>query len=54
MKQCEFFLVRYAPDAVKNEFVNVGVAVLDSDGFADVRMTRDWRRVRCLDPAADI
>jgi hypothetical protein len=22
--------------------------------FADVRFTRDWRRVRCLDPQADI
>jgi len=51
--QCEFFLIRYAPDAVKNEFVNVGVAVLDPNGFADVRMTHDWRRVKCLDPAAD-
>jgi len=54
LKQLEFFLVRYAPDAVKDEFVNVGVAVVDPAGAADVRMTRDWRRVKCLDPAADI
>ena len=53
-KQCEFFLLRYAPDPVKDEFVNVGVAVVDPNGSADVRMTRDWRRVRCLDPQADI
>ncbi len=55
-RQCEFFLLRYVPDVVKGEFVNVGVALLEQgdDGFTDVRFTRDWRRVRCLDPAADI
>ena len=53
-KQLEFFLLRYSPDPVKDEFVNVGVAVLDAAGTADVRMTHDWRRVKCLDPAADI
>lgn len=55
-KQCEFFLLRYVPDVVKGEFVNVGVALLEQgdDGFTDVRFTRDWRRVRCLDPEADI
>ena len=55
-KQCEFFLLRYVPDVVKGEFVNVGVVLLeDGDGgFTDVRFTRDWRRVRCLDPEVDI
>jgi hypothetical protein len=54
-KQCEFLLVRYVPDTVKDEFINIGVVVLsDAEGFADLRFTRDWRRVRCLDPAADL
>jgi hypothetical protein len=56
-KQCEFFLLRYVPDAVKDEFVNIGVVLVeagDSPAFADLRFTRDWSRVRCLDPAADI
>src|SRR5258708_2112364 len=57
LKQLEFFVLRYVPDAVKDEFVNVGVVMLESgangEGFADVRFTRDWRRVRCLDPQAD-
>src|ERR1035438_4240191 len=55
-KQCEFYLLRYVPDAVKQEFVNVGVAVLEEGegGFTDVRFTRDWRRVRCLDPEVDV
>ena len=53
-KQCEFFLLRYVPDAVKNEFVNIGVVMMSDNGFAEVRFTRDWRRVRCLDPDADV
>ena len=54
-RQCEFFLLRYVPDAVKDEFVNVGVVMVEPDGeFADVRFTRDWRRVRCLDPQVDV
>src|SRR5437016_3643572 len=54
MKQCEFFLLRYVPDAVKSEFVNIGVVLTSGDGVAEFRMTRDWSRVRCVDPAADI
>ena len=73
LKQCEFFLLRYVPDAVKDEFVNIGVVLVESGapsepgfgslgwesrangaGFAEVKFTRDWQRVKCLDPAADI
>src|SRR5512141_910566 len=54
----EFFLLRYVPDAVKGEFVNVGVVMLErassGGGFTGVRFARDWRRVRCLDPDVDI
>lgn len=55
-KQCEFFLLRYVPDVVKGEFVNLGVVLLEEgdDGFTDVRFLRDWRRVRGLDPDADV
>ena len=54
-RQCEFFLLRYVPDAVKDEFVNVGVVLVESGGgWADVRFTHDWKRVRCLDPDADV
>ena len=54
LKQCEFFLLRYAPDAVKNEFVNIGVVLMAPGGSAELRMTRDWSRVRCIDPSADM
>jgi hypothetical protein len=52
--QCRFFVLRYAPDAVKNEFVNVGLVLLPPAGGAQVRFTHDWSRVRCLDPDADV
>src|SRR5919198_4873047 len=29
LKQCEFFLLRYVPDAVKDEFVNIGVLLVE-------------------------
>lgn len=56
---CEFQLLRYVPDAVRNEYVHIGV-ILREAGTASteaiqarVKFTRDWRRVRCLDPEAD-
>jgi Protein of unknown function (DUF3037) len=53
--QCEFFLLRYVPDAVKDEFVNIGVLLFDGNtGYAGVRFTSDWARVRCLDSEADV
>ena len=53
-KQCEFQLIRYVPDPVRNEFVNIGVVLRASEGEPSVlRFTRDWGRVRCLDPDAD-
>jgi len=56
LKHCRFFLLRYVPDVVKGEFVNLGVVLLEEgdNGFTDVRFLRDWRRVRGLDPEADI
>jgi hypothetical protein len=56
-RQLEFFLLRYVPDAVKDEFVNIGLVMVEAGaagGFAEVRFTRDWRRVQCLDSQADL
>jgi hypothetical protein len=91
-RRCEFQLLRYVPDAVRNEYVHIGVILREADtendksgtrddkpatadnaekdrtsqvgsgqagsgkvgpGKIEVRFTRDWRRVRCLDPDAD-
>lgn len=53
-QQCRFFVLRYAPDAVKNEFVNIGLVLLPPAGSAEIRFTHDWSRVLCLDPEADM
>jgi hypothetical protein len=56
---CEFQLLRYVPDPVRNEFVHVGVLLRErgpaqaGEPAMELRFTRDWRRVRCLDPDAD-
>jgi hypothetical protein len=54
-RTCEFQLLRYVPDAVRNEYVHIGVILREqgSEEPAQVRFTRDWRRVRCLDAEAD-
>ena len=54
-RSCEFRLLRYVPDAIRNEFVHIGIILREqgSREAAEVRFTRDWRRVRCLDPYAD-
>ena len=52
-QRCEFSLIRYVPDPVKSEFVNIGVLLRDEGARAAVRFTRDWSRVRCIDPDAD-
>ena len=54
MHQCEFFILRYVPDLVKDEFINIGVVLSESEtNFADVRFTTDWSRARCLNAEAD-
>lgn len=62
---CEFSLIRYVPDVVKGEFTNIGVVLREVQpdsanipeaprkAVTQVRFTRDWRRVRCIDPDAD-
>lgn len=54
--ECDFSLVRYVPDPVKNEFVNIGVMLREAarPDVPVLRFTRDWARVRCVDPDADI
>jgi len=53
-QECSFFLLRYVPDVVKNEFVNIGLVLLPAAGRAELRFTSDWSRVRSLDPQADM
>jgi hypothetical protein len=54
LHQLEFFLLRYAGDPTKGESINLGVVAIAPDngsaGFADVRFTKNWRRLHCFDP----
>ena len=52
---CEYFVLQYVPDLVKNEFVNFGLVLLSPEGgFAGVRFAHDLRRVQCLDANVDL
>jgi hypothetical protein len=57
-RQLEFFVLRYVPDAVKGEFVNFGLLAFENEpngtALVDARFTKDWGRVKCLDPQADL
>jgi hypothetical protein len=57
-RHLEFFLLRYVPDVVKGEFVNFGVLALENGPngaeLIDVRIMKDWGRLLCLDPQADL
>jgi len=54
-RECEYQLLRYVPDPVRNEYVHIGVILREQGGSepVQVRFTHDWRRVRCLNPEAD-
>jgi len=51
--QSDFFLLRYVPDTIKNEFVNIAV-VLRTPSGPEIRFTTDKRRLLCMDPDADM
>jgi hypothetical protein len=57
-QKIEFFLLRYVPNAVRGESVNIGVLMVEDGAngavFADMRVTKDWRRVQCVDPQVDL
>jgi hypothetical protein len=52
---CLFSIVRYVPDPVREEFVNIGIVLQDKERrFAKaVQFTRDWSSAKALDPEAD-
>jgi hypothetical protein len=58
LKQLEFYLLRYVPYLVSGRFVDIGVLLFEPHptgfGYAEVRMTSDWRNVYRLDKEVDI
>ena len=53
----KFFVIRYIPDLLRGEFINIGIIIqpIESDRErALIRMTTDWSRVLRFDPEADV
>ncbi len=54
-RQLKLYLLRFLPHALRDDFVTVGVLLLESDGgFAEVRFTRDWRMLQCVAPDVEL
>jgi hypothetical protein len=54
-RQLELYLLRFLPHALRDDFVTLGLLLLESDGgFAEVRFTRDWRMLQCVAPDVEL
>jgi len=54
LKECSYFLVRYVPDVVKGEFINIGVFLFcPTEQFLDCAFSDDLRRIRRFHAQAD-
>lgn len=56
MKQLlEFAILRYVPDEVKEEFINVGIVFfLQKDKYINFKYTNDWGRILSFDEEVDL
>ncbi len=55
LKNCEYFLVEYAPSALRETRIAIGLFLFDDAGrLIRYGFASDWHRVRCLDPQADL
>lgn len=54
-RQLELYLLRFMTHALREDFVTIGLLLLESDGgFAEVRFTRDWRMLQCVAPDVEL
>jgi len=54
LKQCSYFLVRYVPDVVKQEFINIGLLLFcPAEQFLDCLFSDDFRRITRFHAQAD-
>ncbi len=54
-KRCSLFLVRYVPNVVRNEGLNIGVLLhCPEEKYLGCLFAGDFRRVKRLDPRADL
>jgi hypothetical protein len=54
-RKLELHLLRFLPHALRDDFVTIGLSLLESDGgFAEVRFTRDWKMLQCVAPDMEL
>ncbi len=54
-RHLELHLLRFLPHPLRDDFVTIGLALIESDGgFAEVRVTRDWKMLQCVAPDVDL
>ena len=54
LKECSYFLVRYVPDIVRDEFLNICLFLHSpEEEFLDCLFTDDFRRIKRFHPQAD-
>ena len=54
-KHCRFYVVRYVPDIVRAEFINVGVFLYSPEQkYLECMFTSDSRRLKRFHPQADL
>jgi hypothetical protein len=54
-RQLELYLLRFLPHPLRDDFVTVGLVLMESDGgFAEVRFTRDLRMLQCVAPDVEL
>lgn len=54
-RHLELHLLRFLPHPLRDDFVTIGLALIESDGgFAEVRVTRDWKMLQCVAPDVEL
>ena len=54
-RQLELYLLRLVPHALRDDFMTVGLVLVESGGdFVDAQFTRDWKRVECFAPEIEL
>lgn len=54
-RQLELYLLRVVPHPLREDSMTVGFVVVEPGGeFADVRFTRDWKRLECFAPEIEL
>jgi hypothetical protein len=54
-RQLELYLLRFFPHVLRDDFVTVGLVLVEGDGgFAEVQFTREWRMLECIAPDVEL